>query len=345
MAPPLVLDLGSSLIRLGHAGFSHPKHVIATRSAATDAYVYENDSQLSIEAYSTALEHALTATNTKLSHQPLCLVHSVACTDTDRENLAELAFETHRTPTLYLGTDSVTALYSIGRVSGIVVDIGLRHTRTVAVHDGFALPSSLQIDNVGGNHVTQFLQTALSERGHKLSEATCEALKLKHARCALQYGPETRQARDLPLRKNVVTLPDGTLVDMTDDLIRCAEVIIRPSFAGVGSQGLVAGVDAVMRTCHDRDQSLELRNVPGFVLAVGGSSRIANLGARLQRDVDDLQRSVGGCVVSCLTEEERQHAAWIGGSLVSCLPDFFEEQGVTAQDYAEIGKAVVLDRC
>ena len=345
MAPPLVLDLGNSLMRLGYTGQSHPKHAIATRSVSADLFPYGSDSQFNLEGYTAALDRALTATSTKLSRQPLCLVHSVACTDTDRENLAELAFETHRTPAMYLANDSVTALYSMGRVSGIVVDVGFRHTRTVAVHEGFALPASLQVDNAGGKHVTQFLQTALSERGHKLTEATCDAIKLKHARCAVQYGAETRRARDLPLRKNVVTLPDGTLVDMTDDLLRCAEVVLRPSFAGVASQGIVASVDAVMRACYDHGQSPELHSVPSFVLAVGGSSRIAQLGPRLQHDVDQLQRSVGGCVVSCLTEEERQHAAWIGGSLVSSLPEFFEEQAITAQEYAEVGKAVVLDRC
>jgi actin-related protein len=233
----------------------------------------------------------------------------------------------------------------MGRVSGIVVDVGFRHTRTVAVHDGFALAATLQVDNAGGKHVTQFLQTALSERGHKLTEATCDGIKLKHARCAVQYGMETRRARDLPLRKNVVSLPDATLVDMTDDLLRCAEVILRPSFAGVAGQGVVSSVDAVMRACYDHGQSPELHSVPGFVLAVGGSSRIENLGPRLQHDVNQLQRSVGGCVVSCLAEEERQHAAWIGGSLLSCLPEFFEEHAISSADYHEVGKSVVLDKC
>eukprot|EP00730_Choanoeca_flexa_P000413 TRINITY_DN10189_c0_g2_i1.p1 TRINITY_DN10189_c0_g2~~TRINITY_DN10189_c0_g2_i1.p1 ORF type:complete len:345 (+),score=61.89 TRINITY_DN10189_c0_g2_i1:136-1170(+) len=344
MPAPLVIEIGNRTSRLGTAGQSEPRHDIPTKTTEAKASIYTLDGQLDADGYMPALERAVAATSINLRRQPLSLIHSSAFTDKNRESLAELLFEKHSAPALYLANDATMALYSVGRVSGIVVDFGHEHTRAIAVHDGMAIASTLSTTNCGGKHLAKRLESMLVDRGHKLEVADWDSIMIQHARLACDFDRETTRARSLPLRKNVMKLPDGGLVDMTDDLLRCGEGMLRPNFASVGAPTIMATIDDIMRQCYD-PQNPELYEVPNYVLATGGCARMPNLQARLQAEMDGLARCAGGCLVQCTADNHQKHAAWLGGSLVSQLPGFVEEQAITSAEYAEVGKSVVMDMC
>jgi actin-related protein len=56
-----------------------------------------------------------------------------------RERTAELLFEGHGVPFLYLARAPVCQAFSVGRTSAIVVDIGASATRVTPVVEGYAL--------------------------------------------------------------------------------------------------------------------------------------------------------------------------------------------------------------
>ena len=120
----------------------------------------------------------------------------------NRENIAEIFFETFNVPGLYIGVQAVFALLgcskthdagvemdkdqekAIKSLTGVVVDSGDGVTHIVPICDGFVLGSNIKHIPIAGRKITKFMEQMIRERGEKIPTedlyfATME-LKEKH---------------------------------------------------------------------------------------------------------------------------------------------------------------------
>ena len=75
----------------------------------------------------------------------------------NREQAAEIFYETFNVPSLYISLQAVLSLYASGRTTGLVLDSGDGVTHTVPIYEGFALPHSIQRIDVAGRDITKHL--------------------------------------------------------------------------------------------------------------------------------------------------------------------------------------------
>ena len=108
----------------------------------------------------------------------------------NRENIAEIFFETFNVPELYIGIqeafsligcnktlDDTGVIYrmdedqkkAIKSLSGIVVDSGDDTTFIVPICDGFVLDSNIKQIPIGGRTITKFMVQMIRERGEKIN--------------------------------------------------------------------------------------------------------------------------------------------------------------------------------
>ena len=125
----------------------------------------------------------------------------------NRENIAEIFFETFNVPGLYIGVQAVFALLgcskthedinagedekmdkdqkaAIDSLTGVVVDSGDGVTHIVPICDGFVVGSNIKHIPIAGRKITKFMEQMIRERGEKIPTedlyfATME-LKEKH---------------------------------------------------------------------------------------------------------------------------------------------------------------------
>ena len=76
----------------------------------------------------------------------------------NREKMTQIMFEVFNVPCLYASTQTMLALYSNGRTSGIVCDAGDGVTHTVPIFEGYSIPHAIQRMNLGGKDITLFMQ-------------------------------------------------------------------------------------------------------------------------------------------------------------------------------------------
>lgn len=80
-------------------------------------------------------------------------------------------FETFNVPSLYLAIQSVLALYSSGRTTGLVLDSGGGVTHTVPIYEGYALPHAVERNKFAGDSINKYFHGLLDEAGIKFSYA------------------------------------------------------------------------------------------------------------------------------------------------------------------------------
>lgn len=71
----------------------------------------------------------------------------------------QLFFETFRVRALYLAPPATLALFAVGKLTGVVVDIGDTSTHVVALHDGRPLAGANIMRRYGGRDLTAHLMT------------------------------------------------------------------------------------------------------------------------------------------------------------------------------------------
>ena len=103
-----------------------------------------------------ALWTSLYGDNLKIDakEHPVMLADSPTITDENRGKMAEILFEKFEVPAYFVSSQSVLSLYSAGRTCGIVLDIGHAVAHSVAIHEGFAYPHTLNRLDLGGGDLT-----------------------------------------------------------------------------------------------------------------------------------------------------------------------------------------------
>ena len=83
-----------------------------------------------------------------------------------REKMTEVMFETFNTPAFYTANTGTLGLYSTGRTTGVVTDLGEGVTSIVPCYEGYSLPHATQKINNCDANLTKCLAELLSKRGY-----------------------------------------------------------------------------------------------------------------------------------------------------------------------------------
>lgn len=99
------------------------------------------------------------------NEHPVLLTEAPLNPRANREKMLEVFFDTFNAPAFFVCTQAILALYTSGRTSGIVLDVGDGLAHVVPVVQGFALTHSIKRADVAGRDITEFLATLLRRAG------------------------------------------------------------------------------------------------------------------------------------------------------------------------------------
>mmetsp|Transcript_1451 Transcript_1451/g.2129 ORF Transcript_1451/g.2129 Transcript_1451/m.2129 type:complete len:424 (-) Transcript_1451:123-1394(-) len=288
--------------------------------------------------------------NARMEEHPVLLTESPHNPTSHREQLAEIFFETFRVPALFVAPPAVLSLYASGRTTGVVLDVGEGVTHCIPVYEGYALPHSIVRSDLGGVDVTKRLQLLLRKSGLAFS-TTAEAdfvSRMKEEVCYVSSVP-TNEESDYDMGGNSNTtgggsnaaaakaqyqLPDGQVVNISNERHRASEVLFQPSLIGSEERPIH---DVLMTSILQSDMDLRSTLFSNIVLS-GGSTLLPGLGDRLLYEVR--QRAPERTRIRISAPPERRDSAWVGGSILASLATF-KNMWVGRNEYEEYGSSIL----
>ena len=288
---------------------------------------------------------------------------------TNREQTAQLMFETFNIKALYLEKQSVLSLYSSGRTDGIVVDCGYSSTRIDAVYNGHALKHTHFELDIGGREICSYLlKLSGILNSYTWSDDHCthtsevrriiRDLIAKHAYIAEDYDIEMNSKNDKNDIEIEYELPDGNVLKLDTDRFKCAEILFRPllikdevmnigwdEYSIKGEYGIHELLIQSIEKCKDPNDDRELDLNLNTIVLCGGGSVIKGFKSRLEREMSDY----GGIynIVNTQPGESRtanKCATWIGGSILASLSSF-DDCWMSKEEYEEYGSNIVNIHC
>ena len=182
-----------------------------------------------------------------------------------------MMFESFNVSGLYIAEQPVAALYAVGKVTGVSVDVGYSVTDVAPVVEGSVVSPAAQRCEAGHSLVTAELLARCGETHGALREHEKDAVR--DATAAVAPSEDDASAA---LKAETYTLPDGRKVSVPGPARReCVESgLFRPS----GRAGLVDAVEASITAC-----SWEQRRAVVDAVAVCGAwaGRTEGLDARM----------------------------------------------------------------
>jgi len=267
----------------------------------------------------------------------------------NRERMTQIMFETFNVRRYYVNIQAVLSLYASGRTTGVVVDCGDGVSHTVPIYEGYSMPHAIQRINLAGRDLTDYICKILQESKITLT-TTAEresAKKIKEDLCyvSMTFGEEVDNFAG---KEKQFEMPDGTVVTVHNQMIRCPELMFKPSLDGKEMMGLH---ELTKKTVNDCDLDVR-KDLLGNVVMSGGTTMFPNMPERLQAEIQGLVPEA--TKVKVIAPPERMISVWIGGSILASLSTFSRmwicrESNPDAQPpivgYEEVGPRIVHQMC
>jgi len=235
----------------------------------------------------------------------------------NRERMTQIMFETFNARRFYVAIQAVLSLYASGRTTGVVVDCGDGVSHTVPIYEGYSMPHAIQRINLAGRDLTDYICKILTESKINLhtSAERMSAMKIKEELCyvSMNFGEEVDNFAG---KEKQFELPDMSIVTVHNQIIRCPELMFKPSLDGKEMMGLH---ELAKKTIDDCDLDVRKDLLANIVMS-GGTTMFPNMPERLQAEVEKLVAE--GAKVKVIAPPERMISVWIGGSILASLSTF-----------------------
>ncbi|GME72915.1 unnamed protein product [[Candida] boidinii] len=280
----------------------------------------------------------------------------------NRENTAEIMFESFNCAGLYIAVQAVLALaasWTSSKVqdrslTGTVIDSGDGVTHVIPVAEGYVIGSAIKNIPIAGRDITSFIQTLLRDRGEPdTSLKTAEQIKQQFCYVCPDIVKEFNKFDSHPemFAKYIVETVNKSkiTVDVGYERFLAGEIFFSPEIAS--SDFLTPLPDIVDQVIQGSPIDVRKNLYKNIVLS-GGSTMFKDFGRRLQRDLKALvnervsqsERLSGakssGVQVQVISHKRQKNAVWFGGSLLAQTSDF-KSYCHTKQDYDEYGPNIV----
>lgn len=372
---PVVIDNGTASIKAGFAGSSKPKVLVGTKVGRPKhmrimpggaleldqgssifvgpkldehrgAFVLEHPMDKGMvtdggwDAMERLWEHVYSkqCLNAKQEEHPVLLTEAPLNQRKNRDQIAEIFFESIRAPALFFTPPSVLSLYASGRTTGVVLDVGEGVTHAVPVYEGFALQHSVVRSDVAGRDVTKQLQMQLRRAGLSFTTTAESELvkKIKEESCYLTPSPLANE-NTIKESNTPYQLPDGQTVNLSTERYQAPNVLFDPSLIGSEEPG---AAEVLVNSIMKSDIDLRSKLFSQIVLA-GGSSLTPGFGDRMLYEVRS--RAPSHLRIRISAPPERLHSAYVGGSILASLSTF-KSMWVSRSEYEEHGSNILHRR-
>ena len=135
-------------------------------------------------------------------------------------------------------------------------------------------------------------------------------------------------------------LPDGNIITVGNERLRCPEVLFQPDLCGKEAAGIH---DTLFQTVMKCDVDIR-RDMYSNIVLSGGTTMFPGIAERLAMELTSLVPPGMKNKIKVVAPPERKYSVWIGGSIMACMSTF-QSMWISKAEYDESGASIVHRKC
>lgn len=254
-----------------------------------------------------------------------------------RKAMAEIMFESFRSPAMGVAIQPLLSLFATGRTTGIVLESGYGVSYTVPIYNGDVFHQAIMRMNLAGRDLTDYLTKTLNERGYAVERKIVTEIKEKMCYVSLDFKSDMANAVSSSSFEESFTLPDGQNITIGNERFRCPEVMFQPSLLGKEYSGTPGIHEAIYNSIIKCDVKIRKDLYANTVIS-GGSTMYPGIDDRMRNEIKALAPST--VEIAITAPDERKYSAWLGGSICASYSGF-RDMWISKQEYDEVGPSII----
>lgn len=308
------------------------KYMLANNSTTTTS-IAPMDTACIINLEMCEFLYAHMFANVNVTQRNVILSESTLTSKKDRTVMTQLMFEQYNSESMYLAMDDMLALYAAGRTSGLLVNVGMHHTRCSLVQESCTVRHASLSAHYGGQSCTDYFTKLAMEQGMPVSNmAWYEQIKEQTCQVAKQFDQYEYTAK-------AYQLPDGSMISVQHEQYHAPEALFQPAMMQMAEE---PGIHELIYTCLHKVEHDYRRELWLSIVIAGGRSMFPGMPERVERELVNLAPSA--CRVKITAPPARDTMVWIGASIFGSISTY-EECAITSQEYEEMGPNIVHRKC
>ncbi|OLS26637.1 MAG: Bacterial actin-related protein [Candidatus Heimdallarchaeota archaeon LC_3] len=337
----MIIDLGSQHIKIGYSGEGYPRFVIPSvvgykvyppdpSEAPLIAYdaLYEKEIHLTYpfqEATITAraewdwlsakelISHSVRKLNIKPEEYYVFYIEPLHSNPTNTSRLIQLLKEKFRFPEVFTFKQSRLSMQEIGKVSGMLLELGHSMSSIVSYYKGFEIDPSLRFFSISGRIIAeQYVKHLRKQLGDNTTTYELVRVIDKHFYVAKDYEQE-KEDYDRGYIKDVEeTLPfSGRKITIGDERFRIPESLFNPDLLDpeiaetFDAEGLMTVLQNVLKQVPLDTRPEILSNI----ILSGGLSKLKGLDERL---IEEFKKLFPNLDINIVAHQRREITSWFG---------------------------------
>ncbi|ELP90178.1 actin, putative [Entamoeba invadens IP1] len=262
---------------------------------------------------------------------------------TIREKSAQVFFEEFNVNGFYIGTTNGFSMYTTCRATITEVEMGDGVISFVSFNEGYPLPNSAKVINIGGEEITDFIFNSVMANNEPFKTTHFDriiARDIKEHMCYFASNFNEEIEKSSTQVEKVYMLPDGERLIIGKERFLAPEALLQPSTIGSEELGIHQNIyNSIMKCGADIRQSLFMN-----LVITGGSSMFDNLSIRISKEMSTLVPQNYKTKVIENTDIAQKYSAWIGASIIGST-SLFDNEKVSKSEYDEFGTSVINKKC
>ncbi|KAJ3437516.1 actin-5c-related [Anaeramoeba flamelloides] len=326
----LVLKSGSYTLQFGFSGESQPDITEFTYNKKDDS---SNPILKGVVQNWEIMEQKWKSLYEKLSIEssdfPLLSIHPTQIGRKEIEKTIQIFFESFSVPQLAIEDENLLPLYSVGKHSALVVNIGTELTHCVPIVDGYVLDQGIIRKDIGGLHITNNFQNIFSIENYEIAEEL--KIAIADIRSQLQSSKqEKEQEKEKEKEFNYQTSDKKDWKFTQQQQQSPSEILFNPIQFQKQTKGLHKIIYESIENCPISLRSSLFENI----ILVGSTMKIKGMKKRIKSEIAALDPEINLNFIG----DNPSNLVWSGGSILASLniPHFW----VDKHEYNEQGPKV-----
>jgi len=268
-----------------------------------------------------------------------------------KEKMTEIMFEKFNVPAMYTAIQAVLSLYASGRTSGLVLDSGADMTCSVAVYEGYAVPSATFVvpktenqSGISGNDMTNYLMRKLQDKKYGLTTVAERDIvrEIKEKICYVRYDIHSEKEKQSVVSEKTYKLPDGETICIGEEIYNTPEIMFNPMVADLDIDGVQKYLLKSIKNTPYKEREVLCNNL----IIAGGNTMFSGFTDRLMKELTPLVNPIvpNNVKIKMIAPQKRYMSSYVGGSILASLSSF-KDLWITKSEYQEQGASIVHRKC